>query len=59
MSGTTIQCMTANGLKTKLMEKGATSGPTAGDTKENGRTTTCTARVFILGKMAESMKVNI
>jgi len=58
-NGTMDPVMTDNGSKIKSKVLESTHGWTADSMKASGWTTTCTALVFILGKMAESMKENI
>jgi hypothetical protein len=57
ISGLINLSMMANGKKIKLMGSATMNGQMAELSKVNGKITTCTARVYTHGKMAESMMV--
>jgi len=56
ISGMMDPCTKACGLKTKLTVEVSTSGLMAESTTVNGKTTTCTEKVFIHGRTAECIK---
>jgi hypothetical protein len=56
--GMTALCMMGTGSRTRLMEKGFTSGPMVVDTRDSGRTTTCMEEGSTPGRMAASMRAS-
>ena len=54
--GTMDLLITENGTRTRLVVEAYMSGQMAGDTKVNGRKTTCMEEESTLGKMAEGTK---
>ncbi len=58
ISGTIIQHIVVNGLKTRSTVMAFMNGQTEEDMKANGLTTTCTDKECTPGKMAESTKEN-
>jgi hypothetical protein len=52
-------CIMVTGLKTELKDTENINGKMVDSISENGKTTTCTVKVYTLGPMAEDMKVNM